>query len=146
MLWNVGPLLASSAGSCATLSVCYNESMAIERLQTMIAQFAAQREWQRFHTPKNLVMALTGEVGELSELFQWLNDEESATITADPALRVRVEEEAADVFIYLLRLADVLDVDLVAAVEAKLRKNAERYPVNLVRGRAVKYSELDGGR
>ncbi|MGW5380699.1 nucleotide pyrophosphohydrolase [Nocardia sp. NPDC003999] len=120
--------------------------MAIERLQTMIAQFAAQREWQRFHTPKNLVMALTGEVGELSELFQWLNDEESATITADPALRVRVEEEAADVFIYLLRLADVLDVDLVAAVEAKLRKNAERYPVNLVRGRAVKYSELDGGR
>lgn len=117
--------------------------MAIPRLQALIAQFSAEREWERFHTPKNLVMALTGEVGELSELFQWLTAEESATVVQDPAGRTRVEEEIADVFIYLLRLADVLDVDLVTAVEAKLRVNEERYPVDISRGRAVKYSDLD---
>ncbi|MGA6209302.1 nucleotide pyrophosphohydrolase [Nocardia testacea] len=117
--------------------------MAILRLQALIAQFSAEREWERFHTPKNLVMALTGEVGELSELFQWLTTEESATVVQDPARRMRVEEEIADVFIYLLRLADVLDVDLAAAVEAKLRANEERYPVEVSRGRAVKHSDLD---
>ncbi|MFI6310837.1 nucleotide pyrophosphohydrolase [Nocardia fusca] len=117
--------------------------MAILQLQALIAQFAAEREWERFHTPKNLVMALTGEVGELSELFQWLTAEESATVVDDPARRLRVEEEIADVLIYLLRLADVLDVDLVASVKAKLRANEERYPVDASRGRAVKYSDLD---
>lgn len=117
--------------------------MAIRRLQTLIARFAAEREWERFHTPKNLVMALTGEVGELSELFQWLTAEESSTVADHPARRLRIEEEIADVLIYLLRLADVLDVDLVAAVEAKLRTNAERYPVDASRGRAAKYSDLD---
>ncbi|MFC9437890.1 nucleotide pyrophosphohydrolase [Nocardia sp. NPDC057030] len=117
--------------------------MAIRSLQAQIARFAAEREWEPFHTPKNLVMALTGEVGELSELFQWLTPEQSATIAHDPARRTRVEEELADVLIYLLRLADVLDVDLVAAVEAKLKSNAERYPVATARGRALKYSDLD---
>ncbi|GAB2682742.1 nucleotide pyrophosphohydrolase [Nocardia goodfellowii] len=117
--------------------------MAIDRLQTMIAQFAQDRAWQGFHTPKNLVMALTGEVGELAELFQWLTAEESATITDSPVGRGRVEEEIADVFIYLLRLADVLQVDLVAATEHKIRVNAERYPADKARGRAVKYSALD---
>ncbi|MGI5220603.1 nucleotide pyrophosphohydrolase [Nocardia sp. CA-290969] len=116
--------------------------MAILQLQTLIARFAAEREWERFHTPKNLVMALTGEVGELSELFQWLTAEESATVMHHPTRRTRVEEEIADVLIYLLRLADVLDIDLVAAVEAKLLANAERYPVEESRGRAVKHSDL----
>lgn len=83
----------------------------------MVADFAAEREWERFHTPKNLVMALVGEAGELSELFQWLTPEESAAARTDPTLRGRVEDEVADVFIYLLRLADVLDIDLVGAVE-----------------------------
>lgn len=124
------------------MRLCYNEAMAIDRLQTMIAQFAQDREWQGFHTPKNLVMALTGEVGELAELFQWLTAEESATITNNPTGRARVEEEVADVFIYLLRLADVLEIDLVAAAEDKIRTNAERYPADKARGRAVKYSAL----
>lgn len=118
--------------------------MAIDALQTKLAQFAADRQWERFHTPKNLVMALTGEVGELSELFQWVSTEESVTIMRDSTSRVRVEDEIADVFIYLLRLADVLEVDLVAAAEAKVQKNAQRYPIDQVRGRAVKYSDLDG--
>lgn len=116
--------------------------MPIERLQSLISEFAAQREWERFHTPKNLVMALTGEVGELSEIFQWLTPEESTAIVADGAGRARVEEEMADVFIYLLRLADVLGVDLIAAAENKLESNGRRYPVELARGRAVKHSDL----
>ncbi|MFG1792085.1 nucleotide pyrophosphohydrolase [Nocardia sp. NPDC049149] len=117
--------------------------MAIDRLQHMVADFVAKRGWEQFHTPKNLVMALTGEVGELSELFQWLTAEQGQTIMDDPAQRTKVEEEIADVFIYLLRLIDILQVDLVDAVEAKLRKNAERYPIEQVYGRAVKYSELE---
>lgn len=116
--------------------------MAIDRLQTLIADFAARRDWDQFHTPKNLVMALTGEVGELSEIFQWLTPEESSAITDDARGRAKVEEELADVFIYLLRLADVLGVDLVAAAEAKVGLNEHRYPVELARGRAVKHSEL----
>ncbi|GAB3204520.1 nucleotide pyrophosphohydrolase [Nocardia tengchongensis] len=116
--------------------------MTVEHLQQLVADFAARREWERFHTPKNLVMALTGEVGELSELFQWLTAEESSAVCQDEGRRERVEEEVADVFIYLLRLVDVLGIDLGAAVEAKLRKNEERYPAEVVRGRAVKYTEL----
>ncbi|WP_040863319.1 nucleotide pyrophosphohydrolase [Nocardia niigatensis] len=116
--------------------------MTVERLQQLVAEFAARREWERFHTPKNLVMALTGEVGELSELFQWLTAEESSAVCEDDGRRKRVEEEVADVFIYLLRLVDVLGIDLGAAVEEKLRKNEERYPVAAVKGRAVKYTEL----
>ncbi|MEV4238009.1 nucleotide pyrophosphohydrolase [Nocardia sp. NPDC049737] len=120
--------------------------MAIDRLQRMVADFAAERSWERFHTPKNLVMALTGEVGELSELFQWLTAEQSQALMDDPARRTPVEEEVADVFIYLLRLADVLQIDLVAAVEAKLRKNAERYPIQQAYGQAVKYTELGSSK
>ncbi|MFE5290482.1 nucleotide pyrophosphohydrolase [Nocardia sp. NPDC056611] len=116
--------------------------MTIEHLQKLVADFATQRDWERFHTPKNLVMALTGEVGELSELFQWLTSEESSAICEDAARRERVADEVADVFIYLLRLVDVLGIDLEAAVEAKLRKNEERYPAAVVKGRAVKYTEL----
>ncbi|MFD9550574.1 nucleotide pyrophosphohydrolase [Nocardia salmonicida] len=114
--------------------------MSIDRLQRMVADFAAEREWERFHTPKNLVMALMGEAGELSELFQWLTPEESAAVGTDPTLRGRVEDEVADVFIYLLRLADVLDIDLVGAVERKMQKNASRYRVELARGVATKSS------
>ncbi|QLY33495.1 nucleotide pyrophosphohydrolase [Nocardia huaxiensis] len=116
--------------------------MAIDRLQALISDFATERDWNQFHTPKNLVMALMGEVGELSEIFQWLTPEQSAAISNDDHGRARVEEELADVFIYLLRLADVLQIDLVAAAEAKVRSNEERYPVALTRGRAVKHSEL----
>lgn len=108
----------------------------------MVADFGSERGWDSFHTPKNLIMALTGEVGELAELFQWLTDDQSRALMDDSTRRVPVEEEIADVFIYLLRLADVLQIDLAAAAEAKLLKNAKRYPIQQVYGRAVKYSEL----
>ncbi|MFD0000236.1 nucleotide pyrophosphohydrolase [Nocardia sp. NPDC127526] len=116
--------------------------MTIEELQNLVSEFSARRDWERFHTPKNLVMALTGEVGELAEIFQWLTPEQSMELGDDTQGRVRVEEEVADVLIYLMRLASVLDINLAAAVQAKLKLNEQRYPADLARGRAVKYSEL----
>ncbi len=90
--------------------------------------FAAERDWERYHTPKNLVMAMSVEMAELVEHFQWLTPDESAGLLDDPAQRQAVEEEMADVLLYLLRLADVTGVDLDAAMQAKIVKNAQKYP------------------
>jgi len=109
-------------------------------LQQAIARFAGEREWERFHSPKNLAMALTGEVGELVELFQWLTEEASRGVGRDPATARPVRDELADVLIYLVRLAAVLEVDLDEAVRSKLEANARRYPVERARGNAVKAS------
>ncbi|MEC3958313.1 nucleotide pyrophosphohydrolase [Nocardia sp. CDC153] len=116
--------------------------MTLDELKDLVAEFSQVRDWERFHTPKNLVMALMGEVGELAEIFQWLTPEESQAICSGDDERIKVEHEVADVFIYLLRLATVLDIDLATAVQGKLAVNDERYPVGLARGRATKYSEL----
>jgi len=114
----------------------------IASLQRQLADFAAERDWQQYHTPKNLVMALTGEAGELTELFQWLTSEQAADIMADPGAAARVREEIADVFSYLLRLADVLGVDLESALTEKIAKNAMKYPAHTARGVATKYTDL----
>jgi NTP pyrophosphatase (non-canonical NTP hydrolase) len=110
--------------------------MDIEALQQRLAEFAAERDWEKFHSPKNLAMALAGEAGELLELFQWLTQGESEEIDED--LRTAVSHELADVMIYLLRLADRLDVDLDQAVAAKMKINAKKYPVALAKGKATK--------
>lgn len=107
-------------------------------IQERLRRFAEEREWERFHSPKNLAMALAAEAGELVERFQWLTEEESARLSDTDLESVR--EEIADVLIYLLRIADVLSVDLPEVIEAKLATNAERYPVDLSRGNATKYS------
>ena len=104
-------------------------------LQARLASFAEERQWEPFHTPKNLTMALSGEVGELVEIFQWLTAEQSATVMDGPRAG-DVADELADVFIYLLRLADILDVDLLEAARAKLDRNERRFPPAAVRGRA----------
>jgi NTP pyrophosphatase (non-canonical NTP hydrolase) len=116
----------------------------ISDLRLRLRDFVADRDWEQFHTPKNLVMALTGEVGELSEIFQWLTAEESSAVMADPARAAHVREEIADVLAYLLRLADVLDVDLQAALHDKIASNASKYPVDAARGNAAKYTDLPG--
>ena len=116
--------------------------MTIAGLQRQLRDFAAERDWGRFHTPKNLVMALTGEVGELTELFQWLTPEESAAVLAEPEGATRVSDEMADVLAYLLRLADVLGVDLESALTEKIAKNAVKYPVQTARSVATKYTDL----
>jgi len=97
-------------------------------LQSAIEAFARPRNWDQFHSPKNLAMALTGEVGELVEIFQWLTEAQSQEAMNDPARAVHIREELADVTIYLVRLAAVLGVDLDAAVKDKLVKNAQKYP------------------
>lgn len=102
--------------------------------------FAAERDWDRFHTPKNLAMALAGEAGEVIEHFQWLTAEESAALPAEVADAVALE--LADVLLYLVRLADVLGIDLAEAAARKLAINALRYPVERARGKADKYDKL----
>ncbi|WP_460808584.1 nucleotide pyrophosphohydrolase [Micromonospora zhanjiangensis] len=110
----------------------------MEELTGRVRAFAAERDWQPFHTPKNLAMALAGEVGELLAELQWLTPEESARVMADPEHGARVRAEIADVTIYLVRLADVLGVDLLAAAADKLADSAVRYPVERARGSAAK--------
>ncbi|MFJ1562135.1 nucleotide pyrophosphohydrolase [Streptomyces mirabilis] len=116
----------------------------VDVLQDELARFAAEREWEQFHTPKNLAMALAGESGELLEVFQWLTPEQSAQVMEDPARAVQVREEMADVFAYLLRLADVLGLDLEQALTEKIETNRRKYPVHVARGRADKYTQLGG--
>jgi dCTP diphosphatase len=113
---------------------------ALLALKARLREFAEERDWTQFHTPKNLAMALAGEAGEVLEHFQWLTAEQSAA--PDAALRDAVALELADVLMYLVRLADVLDVDLAAAAARKLAINAERYPADKARGRADKYDQL----
>lgn len=99
-----------------------------KNLETVLQEFADARNWQQFHSPKNLVMALTGEVGELVEIFQWRSEEESWQVAQAPETAEHVRQELADVALYLIRLASVLNVDLNAAIEDKLVINAKKYP------------------
>ncbi len=122
--------------------VWYLWIMTIRSLQQALAEFAADREWEQFHTAKNLAMALAGETGELLELFQWLTPEESATVMDDPQRAARIREEIADVFAYLLRMADVLGIDLEQALVEKIDINGRKYPADRARGRADKYTQL----
>lgn len=114
----------------------------LEDLRLRIRAFAAERDWDQFHDPKNLVMALGGEIGELTELFQWLSAAESVRAMEDAKRAEAVHDELADILYYLIRLADVLDVDLPAALRAKLLKNERNYPISRSRGSARKYTEL----
>ncbi len=115
------------------------EGTRLAAISKRLENFVAERDWSQFHSPKNLAMALTGEVGELVEHFQWLTEEQSRQLGEKELAAVR--EELADVQIYLL-LARKLDVDLLGAVEDKLAKNAEKYPVHRARGNSKKYTEL----
>jgi NTP pyrophosphatase (non-canonical NTP hydrolase) len=111
----------------------------IKQLQARIQKFATARDWEQFHSPKNLSMALIAEAAELVEHFQWLTEEQSHNLpekTLD-----NVKHELADIFLYLIRIADKLDVDLVEVAESKIKINEEKYPADLVRGSAKKYTE-----
>jgi NTP pyrophosphatase (non-canonical NTP hydrolase) len=111
--------------------------MDLEDLRGQVRAFAVQRDWQQFHTPKNLAMALAGEVGELLAELQWLTPEESSAVMGSD-VGERVRAEIGDVMIYLVRLADVLDIDLVETAREKLADSARRYPADQVRGSAAK--------
>ncbi len=108
-------------------------------LRDALREFAAERDWDQFHSPRNLAAALIVEAAELLEPFQWLNDEQSHDLP--PATLAAVEQELADVLLYLVRLSDKLDVDLAAAARAKIARNAVKYPVEKARGSSRKYDE-----
>jgi len=111
----------------------------LTRLRDLVRVFVDERDWDQFHTPKNLSSALSVEAAELLEHFQWLKHGQADELGADKLVQVR--HEIADVLVYLVRLADKLDVDLMAAVEEKMVLNRAKYPAELVRGDARKYDE-----
>ena len=112
----------------------------MEKLREQMREFARARDWDQFHSPKNLAMALSVEVAELLEHFQWLTEEQSRRL--DPDAQAAVRTEIADVLLYLVRLADQLGIDPVAAAQRKLVENAQKYPVEKSRGNRKKYTEL----
>jgi NTP pyrophosphatase (non-canonical NTP hydrolase) len=112
----------------------------LAELSRLLAAFVSERDWDQFHTPKNLAMALSAEAGELLEHFMWLTPEQSLALPGD--VRDEAALEMADVLLFLLRLAQKLDVDLLATAERKLALNAIKYPVDKSRGRATKYDRL----
>jgi NTP pyrophosphatase (non-canonical NTP hydrolase) len=113
----------------------------LESLRADVRAFAEARAWQPFHTPKNLAMALSVEAAELVEIFQWLSAEESADLA--PARREAARQELADILIYLVRLADVMGVDLRQAARDKLLINTSKYPVQRAHGNATKYDAAE---
>ncbi len=113
----------------------------LAELRDRLRTFAAARDWDQFHSPKNLAMALIAEAGELVEHFQWLREDETLRLPADR--RAEIAMELADVLAYLVRLADKLDIDLLEAASAKLARNEARYPVAKVRGSARKYTAYE---
>lgn len=112
----------------------------LDELRLRIREFAFARQWENYHTPKNLAMALIVEAAELVERFQWLSPEESSQLDVERHEQVR--QEIADVLIYLTRLADLLEIDLLKAAADKIEINARKYPVEQARGNAAKYNEL----
>lgn len=114
----------------------------LAELKTRVLAFARERDWEQFHSPKNLSMALAAESGELMEHFLWLTPEQSRVAAADAVKSRKIAEELADVVIYALEFANVTGLDVAAAIEAKMAANAQKYPVEKARGRADKYTEL----
>jgi len=115
--------------------------MNIPEIQKKLANFAQERNWEQFHSPKNLTMALAAETAELLEIFQWLTEEESKNLINNENEIASVKEEIADVFIYLARLATTLDIDIERAVIEKIAVNEKKYPVELSKGNATKYDK-----
>lgn len=112
----------------------------LESIRAKLQEFVEDRDWGQFHSPKNLVMALVGEVGELVEHFQWLTQEQSYELPQDK--KNAVSEELADIQIYLILLSGKLDIDLLPAVAEKINKNRKKYPVDKARGSSSKYTDL----
>ena len=128
-------LEAKSCLSTGSGKIMADDKTTIKELLDCIAEFEAQRDWQQFHSPKNLAMGIAVETGELLELFQWISTEESRKVVQDPAQMDRLREEMADIFCYLLNLAHVLNIDLSEAFYMKMQRNAQKYPPDKYRGK-----------
>ena len=126
--------MTASAGSFSIAAPVGKSEL--EGIAERLREFARERDWEQFHTPKNLAASIAIEAGELQEVFQWLSDEQAPNLTAGQI--ARASDEVADVAIYLIRLADVLEVDLGQAIAAKIASNTVRYPADVVRGTSIK--------
>lgn len=120
----------------------HDATTTVAALRERVMNFAQERDWVQFHSPKNLSMALSAEAGELMEHFLWTESSASAAVARDPQKREKIADELADVVIYALEFANICQFDLAAAIDAKLAKNAAKYPVEKARGNAKKYTEL----
>ena len=118
----------------------FKQNNKLNDLINKLRVFSNERDWDQFHSPKNLIMALTSEVGELSDIFQWLSEEQSKIENIDSKSLEKRKEEIADVFLYILRIADKLNIDLEKEAVKKIRINAEKYPIELSKGNSVKYN------
>ena len=114
----------------------------VEKINNEVTKFIEDRDWDQFHSIKNLSMALSVETSELVEIFQWLKEDESNNVSENPKMKLKVEEEIADIFVYLLRIATKSNIDIEDVVLAKIKKNAEKYPVEKAKGSAKKYTDL----
>ncbi len=114
----------------------------ISDLKARVLAFVRERDWEQFHSPKNLSMALAAEAGELMEHFLWATPEQSRAIALEPSKRGKIADELADVVIYALEFANMTGLDVAGAIEAKMTANAAKYPVEKARGRSDKYTEL----
>lgn len=135
-------MLAPRAGLRHGDGMMQDATTTVAALRERVMTFARERDWEQFHSPKNLSMALAAEAGELMEHFLWTESAASNAVVRDAAKRQKIADEIADVVIYALEFANVSELDLAAAIEAKLAQNAAKYPVEKARGNAKKYSEL----
>jgi NTP pyrophosphatase (non-canonical NTP hydrolase) len=117
-----------------------NSNLELAKIQQELARFSSERNWEQFHSIKNLSMALTGEAGELLELLQWLTEKESNS--PDQELKGKITEELSDIFLYLLRMSDILDIDLIKSGLDKIKINAEKYPIHKSYGNSKKYTDF----
>ncbi len=122
-----------------------DETMTIAQLRRMLADFVAEREWEKYHDPKNLSMAIAIETAELMEHFQWVRNEELPELLRDEGRRAEIADEVADIACFLLALANALDLDLSDAVRDKMKRNAAKYPADVFRGRYYKPAAPETG-
>ena len=115
--------------------------MDVQLIQSRLKKFAEERDWEQFHNPKNITMALSVEVAELLEIFQWSNSGGLDEVN-DPDIKVQIEKEIADIFNYLVKLVDILDIDIETVALKKIKENEKKYPVEKSKGISVKYKDL----
>ncbi len=126
----------------AAMAESTDSTTTVAELKARVLAFVQARDWEQFHSPKNLSMALAAETGELMEHFLWATPEQSHALAADPVKRAKIADELADVVVYALEFANITGLDVAAAIETKMRANALKYPVEKARGRADKYTDL----
>lgn len=131
-----------SGHNSRAMAALADSATTVAELKARVLAFVRERDWEQFHSPKNLSMALAAETGELMEHFLWATPEQSRAIATEPAKRSKIADELADVVIYALEFANITGLDVAAAIEAKMAANAKKYPVEKARGRSDKYTEL----